>query len=198
MSKSIEKYIRENIGTITKLLIIYLVGIIVGIVLCVVTNVENEYASMLTGVLENIKLSNYEGINIIANGIRNNAIFILFIYLSTITFIAPLLIVLFVISKAILTGVYICTLFKIFGILKGIVVVFTSVIIPLIFSLSGYIGLCTNVLSMFKLVYSGEKIYIKSILKHVYFLVVFISLICFSLVLEQFITRLTLSIYIDI
>lgn len=119
MSKSIQKYIRENFGTIVKILGVYLVGVIIGIMLFCFTDVKKEYTTIVTSILDSAKLENFEGINIISNGIRNNALYIMLLYLSSITFVAPLIICLMIILKAIVTGIYICALFSVFGFLKG-------------------------------------------------------------------------------
>lgn len=198
MSRSIQKYIRENFGTIIKILGVYLVGIIIGIILFCFTDVKKEYTTIVTGILDNAKLENFEGINIISNGIRNNTLYILLLYLSSITFVAPLIICLMIILKAIVTGIYICTLFSIFGFFKGIAVVFVSVLLPISFSLCGYICICINVFSMFKSLFSSQGIKATNVLKHMYFLIIAISLISFSIVIEQLMTRVTLGIYIDL
>ena len=69
--KSIQKYIRENFSIITKIAIIYAIGIIIGIILFMFTDIKNDYANIVKGVLDNTKLDNFQGINIISNGIKN-------------------------------------------------------------------------------------------------------------------------------
>lgn len=198
MSKSIQKYIRENFGTIVKILGVYLIGIIIGIILFCFTDVKKEYTTIVTGILDNAKLENFEGINIISNGIRNNTLYILLLYLSSITFVAPLIICLMIILKAIVTGIYICTLFSIFGFLRGIAVVFISVLVPIAFSLCGYICVCINVISMFKSLFSSQSVRAGNVVKHIYFLIIAISLISFSIVVEQLTTKVTLGIYMNL
>lgn len=198
MSNSIQKYIRENISIILKILSIYLIGILIGVALFVFTDIKDEYVNIVNGVFEGATLENFEGINIITNGIKNNIIYIGILYFSLITIIAPLIICFFVILKAIVTGIYICTLYSVFGIFNGILVSIVSVIIPNIFSLIGYIIICTNIINLFKLISQGEKADIKQLLKHFYFLLISISLISFSIVLEQLMTGVSLKIYTNI
>lgn len=175
-----------------------MLGVLIGVVLFCFTDVNKEYTTIVADVLDNAKLAKFEGINIISNGIRNNGLYILLLYLSSITFVAPLIIGLMVLLKAIVTGIYACTLFSIFGFFKGIAAVFVSVIIPVTFSLCGYICICINVLSMFKALFSSQNIKAGNVIKHVYFLVIAISLISFSIVVEQLMTKVTLGLYIDL
>ena len=198
MSNSIQKYIRENMSIILKILVIYLIGIAIGILLFVFTDIKKEYVDIVSGVFEGVKSEDFEGINIIANGIKNNIVYIGILYFSLITIIAPLIICLFVILKAIVTGIYICTLYSVFGIFNGILVSIVSVIIPTFFSLVGYVIICTNIINLFKLISQGEKADIKQLLKHFYFLLISISLISFSIVLEQLMTGVSLKIYTNI
>lgn len=198
MSNSIQKYIRENMSIILKILVIYLIGIAIGILLFVFTDIKKEYVDIVSGVFEGVKSEDFEGINIIANGIKNNIVYIGILYFSLITIIAPLIICLFVILKAIVTGSYICTLYSVFGIFNGILVSIVSVIIPTFFSLVGYVIICTNIINLFKLISQGEKADIKQLLKHFYFLLISVSLISFSIVLEQLMTGISLKIYTNI
>ena len=198
MSNSIQKYIRENISTILKILFIYFIGVAVGIIIFIFTDIKKEYVDIVSGVFEGVKSDNFEGINVIANGIKNNIIYIGILYFSLITIIAPLIICFFVFLKAIVTGIYLCTLYSVFGVFNGILVSLISVIIPNIFSLIGYIIICTNVINLFKLIFQGEKVDIKQVLKHLYFLLISISLISFSIVLEQLMTGVSLKIYTNI
>ena len=198
MSNSIQKYIRENISTILKILFIYFIGVAVGIIIFIFTDIKTEYINIVSGVFEGVKSDNFEGINVIANGIKNNIIYIGILYFSLITIIAPLIICFFVFLKAIVTGIYLCTLYSVFGVFNGILVSLISVIIPNIFSLIGYVIICTNIINLFKLISQGEKADIKQLLKHFYFLLISVSLISFSIVLEQLMTGISLKIYTNI
>lgn len=198
MSKSIQNYIRENISVISKILFIYAIGLLIGIALFVFTDIKNGYVDVVRSVFDNSRLENFEGINIITNGIRNNLIYIAILYFSLITIITPLIICFLVLLKALVTGIYFCSIFTIFGFFKGIVVSFISIIIPVLFSLIGYTIICTNIISLFKCISQGEKNDIKNMFSHIYFLVIAVSLISFSIVVEQLMTGLSLSMYANI
>lgn len=195
MNKNIQKYIRENILIISKIALVYLIGVVIGIMLFAFTDIKQDYVEIVKNVYESSKLENFQGINIITNGIRNNIMYIVFLYFSLITIIAPLIICFLVCLKAIVTGIYVCTIFSIFGFLKGLAVCTLSIIIPLFFSLIGYIIICNNIILVFKSISQQEKTDIKNVIKHIYYLVIAVSLISFSIVIEQLMTSACISIY---
>lgn len=195
MNKGIKKYIRENLSTISKILFLYLLGILIGIVLFMFTDIKHEYVNIVTEIFNTTTQNNFEGINIISNGIRNNIIYIIALYFSLVTIIAPLIICFLVMIKAIITGIYICSILYIFGFFKGIAACFLSTILPIIFSLIGYVIICNNIISIFNSVSQGEKIDIRQIISHIYYLIISISLISFSIVIEQLMTGVIIKMY---
>ncbi len=197
MNKNIQKYIAENFSTIIKILVVYALGVIIGVVLFNFQSVKNEYIDVMRNILDMTKQENFEGINIIANGLKNNIIFISLLHLSLLTFIAPMLVLLFVILKAIVTGIYIATLFSIFGFLKGIATVFLGIVLPLFLSLMGYVVICTNIIRIFSSIRNGN-FELKDIVKYIYWFIISFSLISFSLVIEQLMTSVILNIYSNI
>ena len=197
MNKNIQKYIAENFSTIVKILVVYAIGIVIGLVLFNFQSVKNEYLDVMRNILDMTKQENFEGINIIANGLKNNIIFISLLHLSLLTFVAPMLVLLFVILKAIVTGIYIATLFSIFGFFKGIAAIFLGIVLPLLLSLMGYVVICTNIIRIFSSIRNGN-FELKDIVKYIYWLIISFSLISFSLVIEQLMTTVILNIYSNI
>lgn len=195
MNKSIQKYVGQNIGIISKILVVYAIGIVIGIVLFSITDIKQEYINIVKEIFDMTKQENFSGINIVANGIKNNTTFIVLLYSTILTVIAPLLVCLFIILRAIITGIYMCTIFCIFGIGKGIIVVVLGIIIPLIVSLLGYILICTNVINIFHNMSNGNKIELKDIIKQIYWLIISYSLISFSIVIEQLMTSIIFNMY---
>ena len=195
MNKSIQKYVSENIAIISKIILVYVIGIIIGVALYVFTDIKNEYIDIVKNILEQTKQENFESINVIANGLKNNLFFIGLIYSSIITIISPLIICAIVALKAIVTGIYICTLFSIFGFLKGIAVITLNVILPLLLSFIGFTIICTNAINIFKDINLGNKIGIKETIKQGYWFIISFSLISFSIVVEQLTSGLVISIY---
>ena len=188
MNKSIQKYILENLHTILKLLIIYLVGIVIGIILFNLSNIKTDYVDIVKNVFDSVNQENFKSVNVILNGLKNNVLFIGLLYLSLITLIAPIAVCVLLMLKAIITGIYICCLFSVFGVGSGLIAVFLSVILPLIFTLSAYIFISNNIINIYISFTSDGKIEFKDIVKNIYWLIISFSLISFSLVLEQVMT----------
>lgn len=195
MNKSIQKYIVENIHTILKLLIIYFIGIAIGIILFNLSGIKTDYVDIVRNVFDSVNEENFKSINVILNGIKNNALFIGLLYLSLITLIAPIAVCVLLMLKAIITGIYICCLFSVLGIGNGLIAVFLSVILPLLFTLLAYIFISTNIINLYISFTSDGKIEIKDIIKNIYWLIISFSLISFSLVLEQAMTGIIFNLY---
>lgn len=195
MNKSIQKYIVENIHTILKLLIIYAIGIAIGIILFNLSGIKTDYVDIVRNVFDSVNEENFKSINVILNGIKNNALFIGLLYLSLITLIAPIAVCVLLMLKAIITGIYICCLFSVLGIGNGLIAVFLSVILPLLFTLSAYIFISTNIINLYISFTSDGKIEIKDILKNIYWLIISFSLISLSVVLEQVMTGIIFNLY---
>lgn len=195
MNKNIQKYVAENISIISKILLFYVLGVILGTILFIFTDIKAEYIDIVKNILEQTKQENFESINVIANGLKNNLFFIGIIYSSIITIISPLIIMTIIVLKAIVTGIYVCTLFSIFGILKGLGVIILNVLLPLLLSLTGFIIISTNAINIFKDINLGNKIGIKEAIKQGYWFIISFSLISFSIVVEQLTSGLVISIY---
>lgn len=195
MNKNIQKYVAENISIISKILLFYVSGVILGIILFIFTDIKAEYIDIVKNILEQTKQENFQSINVIANGLKNNLFFIGIIYSSIITIISPLIIMTIIVLKAIVTGIYVCTLFSIFGILKGLGVIILNVLLPLLLSLTGFIIISTNAINIFKDINLGNKIGIKENIKQGYWFIISFSLISFSIVVEQLTSGLVISIY---
>ena len=195
MNKSIQKYIVENLHTILKLLIIYAIGIAIGIILFNLSGIKTDYVDIVRNVFDSVNEENFKSINVILNGIKNNALFIGLLYLSLITLIAPIVVCVLLMLKAIITGIYICCLFSVLGIGNGLIAVFLSVILPLLFTLSAYIFISTNIINLYISFTSDGKIEIKDILKNIYWLIISFSLISLSVVLEQVMTGIIFNLY---
>lgn len=195
MNKSIQKYIVENLHTILKLLIIYAIGIAIGIILFNLSGIKTDYVDIVRNVFDSVNEENFKSINVILNGLKNNILFISLLYLSLITLIAPIVVCVLMMLKAVITGIYICCLFNIFGIGNGLIAVFLSVILPLLFTLSAYIFISTNIINLYISFTSDGKIEIKDILKNIYWLIISFSLISLSVVLEQVMTGIIFNLY---
>ncbi len=192
MSKNIQKYLCNNIGSIVKLLIVFGVGIAIGFL---VYSINGEYKENVKEIIDSTKAENYNGINIILNGVKNNGIIILIMYLSLLTYISPAICSSLIFLKGCITSIYSCALIYILGMGKGMLFVFLTSIIPSIFSLASYILISIEVSGIYTNLKNGKKTSISSILKGVYILLIAISLICFSIVLEQVFSQCMVDLY---
>ncbi len=195
MNKSIQKYIVENLHTMLKLLIIYAIGIFIGIILFNISNIKTEYVDIVKNVFDSVNQENFKSINVILNGLKNNLLFIGLLYTSLLALVAPIIICILLMLKAIVTGIYICCLFTIFGIGNGIIAVLLSVILPLLFCIPAYIFISTNIINLYINFTTNNKIEFKDVIKHIYWFIISFSLISFSLVLEQLMTSVIFNLY---
>ena len=65
MNKSIQKYIVENLHTILKLLIIYAIGIVIGIILFNLSSIKTDYVDIVKNVFNSVNQENFKSVNVI-------------------------------------------------------------------------------------------------------------------------------------
>lgn len=194
MSKKVLTYIRENLTTIIKFVIIYGIALALGIVIYTVTPIGKEYDSIITTTFDSAMVDNFDGLNIIITGIKNNFVIVIIILFSLVTYICPGILCSTIALKGVSTGIYISSLFSVFGIINGIKVVFLDVIIPQLFCVFGLILVCLLVLDLYNMKKNSEKMSLNSL-----FIALFsISLISFSIVFEQLISSICINIYTNI
>lgn len=191
MTKKILMYIRENIEEITKYAFIYIVAVVIGIIIYNVLPVGHEYEEMVFKTLENTKLDNYVGINIIANGVKHNALFLLITVFAIFTLVCNYILSSLFMVKGISTGIYICSLYSILGPIRGTEFVFLDVLIPQVFCVFGLILIATLITNIKKTRFR-EPLNIASIA------VFSLSLLSFSIAFEQLISSVCINIYNNI
>ncbi len=200
MLKYFKDYISENIKSIMVFLSCIVIGIVIGIFVYqfIPEGTKNELTNTLRGTLEYSKQENFEGINIIKNGMISNLILILVIYLCAITFIAPTAICITNIFKGFAIGLYIPTLFKVFGFGNGIISLILLVILPNLIYLPSFIYLSINSLKIhYKLINKdNEKNSMISIFfKEGYKFILGFSIIALSVILEQLFSIVVINMY---
>lgn len=146
MKKKIMEYIEQNFKNIVVVSGSIILGIIVGIILYQVisSGIQNDLVRTMKNTLELTKSENFEGINIIKNGMISNLILVAVIYLMSLTLISPYLISMLSFFKGLSIGMYIPTLFNIFGISKGLLAMLLLIIIPNLVYIPSYIYLSVN------------------------------------------------------
>ena len=197
MKNYLEKYISENIKIIKILVISVVVGIIIGIMLIHFFNNElrQEFVGSIKGTLDVAKSGNFENINIIKNGIMSNIIVVGLIYLAAITLIAPICITFINFFKGLTIGMYISTLFYVFGVWKGLLASFLIVILPNIIYFPTFIYISTNAIKFYYEI-TESKNKLSLIVKETYKLIIAISLIILAVLIEQLSSFGVINLYI--
>lgn len=197
MKDYVLNYVKENFKIIKILTACILIGIFVGIIVYQASSVEikNEFVTSIKETLDISKTEQYEGINVLKNGILLNLLVVLSIYAASITLIAPICVCALNFIKGVSIGIYISTLFSVFGFGKGIMCLILVVILPNLIYIPAYIYMgCNSINLHYKLVENDNKFSI--VLKEVYKLIIAISLIVLSIVIEQFASFGAIGMYI--
>lgn len=156
--------------------------------------VKTELINTMKSTLDLTKQENFQGINIIKNGMISNIILTLIIYLISLTLISPYLISILSITKGFAIGIYIPTLFRIFNFGNGILAMILLIIIPNLVYIPSYVYMCTNSINFNYNLINGENkmsLVVKEIIK----IVVGFSLMFLGVILEQFTSLGVISIY---
>lgn len=198
MKKYLEKYIGENAKVIKITSLAIIVGILIGIFIFQLFNIElkHEFINSIKNTLDIAKSGNFENINIIKNGILSNFLLVTLVYLAAITLIAPICITGINFLKGLSIGLYISTLFYIFGLGKGLLVTFLIVILPNMIYLPTFIYLSTNAINFYYMI-TEKNNKLSLIAKESYRIIISISLIILSVLIEQLLSYAVITIYIS-
>lgn len=196
MKKKIIEYIGENIKSIIIILGCIVIGIVVGIFLYQVisSGIKNDLVQTMKNTLELTKGENFEGINIIKNGMISNLILVAVIYAMSLTLISPYLISMLSFLKGLAIGMYIPTLFNIFGVSKGILAVLLLTIIPNLIYIPSYIYLSVNSIKFhFSLLTNESKMIIFT--KEFFKVILGFSIMFLGVILEQLTSYWVILLY---
>lgn len=199
MKEKIIKYIEENIKSISVIAFCIAIGIMSGIFLYqfVPSSIRNDLLQTMKSTLALTKSENFEGINIIKNGMISNMLLVLVIYFLSLTLLSPYLISILSFFKGLSIGMYIPTLFNIFGMSKGMLVMLLLVIIPNLVYIPSYIFLSVNSIKFhYSLLRRESKIvvFIKEIIRIIFgFSIMFLGVI-----LEQLTSYFVIALYASI
>ncbi|MEG0872688.1 MAG: stage II sporulation protein M [Clostridia bacterium] len=199
MKEYIKKYIEENIKSISILLFCIIIGLVVGIFTyqLIDESIKIELTNTIQKTLDITKKDGFGGINVIKNGLGANTLIIALIYLSTITIIAPSLICVIDTLKGFAIGIYIPTLFQVFGVGNGLIVMLLLVVIPNIVYIPSFVYICCNAINFhYSLVdKSNNSFKLPIILKDIVKCILGFSVMFLSVIIEQFLTSPVISIY---
>ena len=191
MTKKIIMYIRENIKDITIFACLYCAAVVIGIIMYNVLPIGHEYKELITNTLDGTKLDNFAGVNIVVNGIKHNALFLLIAVSAIFTYICTIILSSLFVVKGISTGIYISSLYSILGPIRGTEFVFLDVLIPQVFCVFGLILFATLITNIKKTRFN-EPLNILSIS------IFSLSLMSFSIAFEQLISSVCINIYTNI
>ena len=191
MTKKIIMYIRENIKDITIFACIYFVAVVMGIIMYNVLSIGHEYKELITNTLEGTKLDNFAGVNIITNGIKQNALFLFIALFAIFTYISSIILSSIFVVKGVSTGLFISSLYSILGPIRGTEFVILDVLIPQVFCVFGLI-LFATLISYIKKNRFSEPLNIA------YVTLFSLSLLSFSIAFEQLISSVCINIYTNI
>lgn len=197
MKNYLKNYIEENFKVLSIIFFCLIIGLVVGIILynMIDPNLREEILKSMRQTLELTKQENFTGINVIKNGMVANIILVMVIYLISLSLIAPYLISILTISKGIAIGVYIPTLFQIFGPSKGFVALLLLVILPNLIYIPAYMYISTNSLKFNCMIVSKENSKTSLVAKESIKLLIGFSIIFLSIVVEQLTTLGVISLY---
>ena len=191
----IKEYINNNFKSIVLIFSCLIIGLVVGIITFnfMPGGTKTEIIQTLNNTLSSTKSENFEGINVIKNGIL-----VLILYFSSITLIAPGLVCMTNIFKGFSIGLYIPTLFCVFGFGNGIIALFLLVIIPNLIYIPAFIYLSINSVSFhYELIEAkGNGGSIKITIKEMYKLILGFSVIALSVIIEQLLSLGVIHMYI--
>lgn len=195
----IKEYVNDNFKSIVLIFSCIIIGLVVGILTfnLMPNSTKTEIIQTLNNTLSSTKSENFEGINVIKNGMISNGILVLILYFSSITLIAPGLVCITNIFKGFAVGLYIPTLFYIFGFGNGIVALFLLVIIPNLIYIPAFIYLSINSISFHYKLIGEEESKIKITVKEIYKLILGFSVIALSVIVEQLLSLGIIHIYMN-
>ena len=196
----LREYIKENIKIISVLFLCVIIGLVVGMLVYKIIpgNSNIELINTLKNTLEYTKQEDFVGINVIKNGVISNSILVAIIYFSSITLIAPFIVCIMSFVKGFAIGLYIPTIFYVFGFGNGILVLLLLVVIPNLVYLPAYIYLSINSLKFhYELFEIKEEGKIGLTLREILKIVIGFSVIILSVILEQLLSYGVIKIYIN-
>ena len=197
MKKYILNYIESNFKMIYVLLICLIVGVIIGIITFnfIDDGVKKELTDTFIKTLDITKKADFQGINVIKNGVISNTL-LLFLYFCALTIVCPILIFIIDFIKGFAIGMYIPTIFCVFGFGNGLLVLLLLVILPnLIYVPALIYSFCSSLNFNYNILNSKEKSFLQIFLKEIINLVFIISIILLSVVVEQLLSTFVISIY---
>ncbi len=195
----VKEYINQNRKIVTGLFICILAGMVAG--LLVYNFSDKEIKDVLVEQMtQSIKASGEGEViktNMVYNGMKNNIILVLFMFLFSIMLYGTILIYLLYIIKGTAIGIYIGTLFGVFGFWWGILAILVLIILVNIVYLPGiiFIGSTFVNYNLNVLEYKNEIRKVDSISKVLFKVFCGMVIIFSSIIIEQLLSNIAIKIY---
>lgn len=198
LKKLVNEYLYQNKKIVIGIFVCLVIGSTAGLAIYffsddVITN------KLINQMQETIKLSDngeYIKTEIIYNGIRNNIIYILMLFVFSIMLYGSLLIYILYILKGVAIGIYISTLFGVFGFWWGILVIMLLVILVNIVYLPAiiFIGVTMINYNLNVMEYRNECGKVMSFSKVIFNASFGILVIFSSVIIEQLLSNIVIKI----
>ena len=145
----LKEYVLENKKIVIGLFVCILIGAIAGIVIYKFSGKEEKdiLVSQMTEAIELSKDGSFIKKDVIYNGIRNNLGYIFFLFVFSIMLYGTVFIYILYVIKGISIGIYIGTLFSIFGAWWGLLVVLLIVVLVNIVYLPAIVFIGTTLIN---------------------------------------------------
>jgi len=198
LKKVLNEYVYQNKKIIIGLLVCILIGIISGLVIYAFSNKNIKY-TLKEQMTEAINVSDngeYIKTEMIYSGIRNNLVYILIMFALSIMLYGSLLIYFLYIIKGISIGIYISTLFGIFGFWWGILVALLLVILVNVVYLPAitFIGVTLINYNLDIMEYRKEAKKVVNFSKIIFYVCFGLIIIFSSIIIEQLMSNIVIKI----
>lgn len=198
LKRFLNEYIYENKKIILGLVICLIIGIVSGLIVYFFSGkeIKENLSSQMT---ESISLSDngeYIKTEIIYNGIRNNVIYILIMFAFSIMLYGSIFIYFLYIVKGISIGIYIATLFSIFGFWWGLLVILILVVLVNVVYIPAivFIGITLINYNLNIMEYRSESNKVINFSKVIFNISLGLLMIFSSIIVEQLMSNIVIKI----
>ena len=190
-------YILKNYKMIAVFLFVLIVGLVGGLIFfnLINENIKLQIIDTMKKTLEISKKEGFTGFNVIKNGMISNILLTGVIYLLALSFICPYLIGSLSLLKGFSIGLYVPTIFYIFGLKNGIIATSLMVVLPNIFYIVSFIYSCTNAHNLNLKLMNKEGTKIMIIAQEIIRIAVSFSFVFLGVFIEQLTSNYVLSLY---
>lgn len=199
IKKMINEYVLNNKYDIYILLSILLIGVFIGVLGFVFLNYElrTEFISEVKNVFDISKQEGFDGANVIIEGIKSNLLTVILLIFLSITLLCKAGIYLITLVKGISLGLYICSIFTIFGFLKGLLIFFLLVVLVNIIYIPAYIYISTKLMNFNFEIFKSKRdsINMLNILKIMILVTIGFFVMFSGTIFEQIFSKIAINIY---